>query len=96
MLEHFVIFGLMVYSLVFSGVFTLILLGISENEIIESLHIDLNVISREELRVLTLMIMYFIVNGILEAILVAPPVIILSFETIPYIIALISGNWVRR
>lgn len=86
----------MVYSLVFAGVFTLILLGISEDEIIQALNINLDVISRNELRVMTLMVMYFIANGVLESLLVDPSAIVLSFETIPYIIVLVSGRWVRR
>ena len=95
MLEHFVIFGLMAYSLVAAGMFTLVLLGISENDVIRALNINLNVISRKELRAMTLMVLYFIFNGVLEALLVAPQAIILSFETIPYIVVLTSGRWLK-
>lgn len=95
MLEFFVIFGVMVYSLVASGVITLILLGVSENEVLQSLKVNTDVISRKELRVLFLMVGFLIIAGILESVLVAFQGIILSFESIPYIIVLISGRFVR-
>lgn len=92
MLNHFVIYGIMVFSLVLSGIITLILLGIAENEVIDDLRIDVNVLSREELRALVLLINFTIITGVLEAILVGILGIILSLEAIPYIIVLLSGR----
>lgn len=95
MLEYFVVFGAMVYSLVASGIITLILLGIAENEFIESLSINTRVISREEIRALFLLVCFTIIDGVLESILAGSKGIFISFESIPYIVVLISGKLVR-
>ncbi|EZQ10620.1 hypothetical protein CM19_03835 [Candidatus Acidianus copahuensis] len=82
----------MVYSLVASGMITLVMLGVAENEVIESLNIDTTVIPRWELRVLFLISSFLIICGILESLLVTFSGILLSFESIPYITVLLSGR----
>ncbi|WP_150111369.1 hypothetical protein [Acidianus sp. RZ1] len=71
---------------------TLVMLGVAENEVIESLNIDTTVIPRWELRVLFLISSFLIICGILESLLVTFSGILLSFESIPYITVLLSGR----
>jgi hypothetical protein len=82
----------MAYSLVASGVITLILLGVAENEVIEALKVNLRVTSRKELRAIFLLTLFTIIDGVLEGILVGVRGILLCFESIPFIVVLLSGR----
>ncbi|MDT7901780.1 MAG: hypothetical protein RRE78_07810 [Acidianus sp.] len=88
MLEVYAIFGLMAFSLVLSGVMTLVLLGIAENDIVSSLGIY--EIPRIELRLIFIISLFSIFDGVLESFVLAPQGIILSFESIPYLIVIFS------
>ncbi|MQL56209.1 hypothetical protein [Acidianus ambivalens] len=88
MLEVYVIFGLMAFSLVLSGVMTLVLLGIAENDIVSSLGIY--EIPRIELRLIFIISLFSIFDGVLESFVLSPQGIILSFESIPYLIVIFS------
>ena len=88
MLEVYTIFGLMAFSLVLSGVMTLVLLGIAENDIVSSLGIY--EIPRIELRLIFIISLFSIFDGVLESFVLAPQGIILSFESIPYLIVIFS------
>jgi hypothetical protein len=88
MLEVYTIFGLMAFSLVLSGVMTLVLLGITENEIVSSLGIY--EIPRIELRLIFIISLFLIFDGVLESFVLAAQGIILSFESIPYLIVIFS------
>jgi hypothetical protein len=88
MLEVYAIFGLMAFSLVLSGIMTLVLLGIAENDIVSSLGIY--EIPRIELRLIFIISLFSIFDGVLESFVLAPQGIILSFESIPYLIVIFS------
>lgn len=89
--NYFAIFGIMVFSLVFAGITTLIVLGIAEDEVIESLRLNTKVISREELRMLLTVICFIIFSGVIEGFVVGTKGIILAFESLPLLIVLFSG-----
>jgi hypothetical protein len=89
--NYFAIFGIMVFSLVFAGITTLIVLGIAEDEVIESLRLNTKVISREELRMLLTVICFIIFTGVIEGFVVGTKGIILAFESLPLLIVLFSG-----
>ncbi|AWR95817.1 hypothetical protein [Acidianus brierleyi] len=93
MLEIYAIFGLMAFSLVLAGVMTLVLLGIAENDIVESL--NLYSISKIELRLIFIITLYSIFTGVLESFVLNPYGIILSFESIPYLVVIFSGKMRR-
>lgn len=93
MLEVYSVFGLMVFSFVLAGIMTLIVLGIAENDIVESL--NLRFLPRVELRLLFIISLYSIFGGILEGIVLNFSGIILSFESIPYLVVIFSGKLVR-
>ena len=90
-LNYFAIFGIMVYSLVLTGITTLIVLGIAEDEIIETLRISSDVISREELRMLLTVTCFTIFSGVIEGFVIGSKGLILAFESIPNLVVLFSG-----
>ncbi|AWR96926.1 hypothetical protein DFR86_04705 [Acidianus sulfidivorans JP7] len=93
MLELYTLFSLLVYSLGMAGIMTLVLLGVAENDIVESLNIK--EIPRIELRLVFILALFSILAGILESVVLNPLGIILSFESIPYLIVIFSGK-IRR
>lgn len=93
MLEVYSVFGLMIFSLVLAGIMTLIVLGVAENDIVESL--NLNFLPRVELRLVFIISLFSIFGGVLEGIALNFSGIILSFESIPYLVVIFSGKLVR-
>ncbi|ARM75552.1 hypothetical protein [Acidianus manzaensis] len=90
MLEVYAVFGLLAFSLTLAGIMTLVMLGVAENDIVDSLNIDF--ISRIELRLIFILTLYSIFAGVLEAFVLNPFGIVLSLESIPYLIVIFAGK----
>lgn len=89
--DVFVIFGLLAFSFVLAGVMTLVVLGVAEEEIADTLGVRF---PREELRMLTILIFYSCFAGFLEGTVLDPRGYLLAVESIPFIVA--AGAGMRR
>ncbi|BBD72186.1 hypothetical protein HS1genome_0575 [Sulfodiicoccus acidiphilus] len=92
--EVFSIFGLMVFAGVLAGVMTMVLLGVAESEIVEALRLDR--ISREELRVVFILILFTIFTGVLEGSLVSTRGLLMCIEAVPYVLAITWRRLIAR
>jgi hypothetical protein len=76
-----------------SGVFSLIVLGIGWQEVVSWL--DLYYLSSVEIKLIFIIIFYFLILGVLEGIVVYAGAFLVMVEVIPYIIIIMARKIFR-
>jgi len=76
-----------------SGVFSLIVLGIGWQEVVSWL--DLYYLSSVEIKLIFIIIFYFLILGVLEGIVVYAGAFLVIVEVIPYVIIIMSRKIFR-
>ncbi|BBG23056.1 hypothetical protein IC006_0340 [Sulfuracidifex tepidarius] len=87
MLEIYAIFTLMVFSFVLAGIMTLVVLGVAENEVVDST--KLFKLPRLELRLLFIVTFYVIFLGVLEGFTLYTNGILVSLDSVPYLLLML-------
>jgi len=76
-----------------SGVFSLIVLGIGWQEVVSWL--DLYYLSSVEIKLIFIIIFYFLILGVLEGIVVYAGAFLVMMEVIPYVIIIMARKIFR-
>lgn len=76
-----------------SGVFSLIVLGIGWQEVVSWL--DLYYLTTVEIKLIFVLVFYFLILGVLEGIVVYSGAFLVMIEVIPYVVVLIARKIFR-
>ncbi len=87
MLEIYAVFTLMMFSFALAGIMALVVLGVAENEVVDST--KLFKLPRIELRLLFIVTFYVIFLGVLEGFTLYTNGILISLDSIPFVLLMV-------